>query len=129
MRNQYPNEWVDSLTVDDFTINRIITERGSDVDKKMEYISSYTVEDEEVKTVNYDTLAKEEEGRRVSMFIYFSINKRDYFTLKYGTVYYKWSRTIDEDNTDTSFIGTDLSIDEDIFSGEYMIVGETYIRE
>ena len=129
MRNQYPNEWVDSLTVDDFTINRIITERGSDVDKKMEYISSYTVEDEEVKTIDYDTLAKEEEGRRVSMFIYFSINKRDYFTLKYGTVYYKWSRTIDEDNTDTSFIGTDLSIDEDIFSGEYMIVGETYIRE
>lgn len=62
-------------------------------------------------------------------YYYITIIKRDYLTLKPGTVYYKWSRTIDEDVTEETFIGTDISIDTDTFSGEYMIVGETYIRE
>lgn len=61
--------------------------------------------------------------------IYFNLIKQDYFTLKYGTVYYKWSRTIDDNNNESTYIGTDLSIDADTFSGEYMIVGETLIRE
>lgn len=61
--------------------------------------------------------------------VYFNIIKKDYINLKYGTVYYKFSRTIDEDNTEQTFIGTDLSIDVDTFGGEYLIVGETYIRE
>jgi len=61
--------------------------------------------------------------------VYFSVVKRDFINLKQGTVYYKRSRTIDEDVNDITFIGTDLSIDVDTFPGEFLIVGETYIRE
>lgn len=61
--------------------------------------------------------------------IKFRITKHEYMKIKYGTVYYKWSRTINIDNTNSSFIGTELSIDIDTFPGEYMIVGETFIRE
>lgn len=62
-------------------------------------------------------------------FIYFNVLKSQYMTLKPGTVYHKWSRTINEDTNELTFIGTDLCVDEEDFSGEYMIVGETLIRE
>jgi hypothetical protein len=49
--------------------------------------------------------------------------------LKYGTVYLKRCRVIDEDVNDITFLGTNLSIDVDTFPGEFLIVGETYVRE
>ena len=61
--------------------------------------------------------------------VYFKITKRKYLTLKRGTQYLKWTRTVDEDINDLTYIGSDLSIDIDTFPGEFMIVGETYIRE
>lgn len=62
-------------------------------------------------------------------FIFFTLTKTDYIYLKQGTVYKKWSRVIDKDVNDFTFIGTDLAIDQDTFSGEYLIVGETLTRE
>lgn len=56
-------------------------------------------------------------------------NIEDKFTLKKGTVYYKWSRTIQPVLNNNSFIGKSLVIDGDTFPGKYKIVGETYIRE
>ena len=53
----------------------------------------------------------------------------DKFTLKKGTIYYKWSRTIQPVLSDNGFIGQSLIIDGDSFPGKYKIVGETYIRE
>ena len=61
-------------------------------------------------------------------YVYFNVTKREYIHLKYGTIYYKMTRTMDEDNNDITFLGTELSIDSDTFSGEYMLVGETVIR-
>ena len=61
-------------------------------------------------------------------YVYFNVIKREYIHLKYGTIYYKMTRTMDEDNNDITFLGTELSIDSDTFSGEYMLVGETVIR-
>ena len=66
---------------------------------------------------------------RISPHVYYQITKHDYITLKFGTVYYKWTRTINEDISGESLIGIDLSIDADTFPGEYLIVGETYIRQ
>ena len=100
LRNQYDESWVDSLTKNDYTINKITNTDGEDI-KPLDGI----------------------------YLIYFTVTKRDYINLKYGTVYYKWTRTIDIDNTAEIFIGTDISIDADSFSGEYMIVGESLIRE
>lgn len=100
LRNQYDESWVDSLTKNDYTINKITNTDGEDT-KPLDGI----------------------------YLIYFTVTKRDYINLKYGTVYYKWTRTIDVDNTAETFIGTDISIDADSFSGEYMIVGESLIRE
>lgn len=68
-------------------------------------------------------------GMMITPNVYYQIIKHDYITLKFGTVYYKWSRTINDDISGESLIGIDLSIDADTFPGEYMIVGETYIRQ
>lgn len=62
-------------------------------------------------------------------FIKFKLIKHEYITLKYGMVYYKFTRTINSDITNETFLGTNLSIDVDSFPGEYLIVGETYVRE
>ena len=51
------------------------------------------------------------------------------FILKKGTVYYKWSRTIQPILNDVSFLGKSLVIDGNTFPDKYKIVGETYIRE
>ena len=58
---------------------------------------------------------------------YIKFNQPKVMHLRPGTVYYKWSRTIPTDNLNT-YIGTDIDISTDYFSGEYMIVGETLIR-
>lgn len=58
------------------------------------------------------------------------VTDSDLFTIKQGTVYYKWSRTVkrkvgDEDGT----LGKTFVIDAETFPETYKIVGETYIRE
>lgn len=60
---------------------------------------------------------------------FFLVIKRQYFTLKYGTTYYKKTRVIDTDNNDITFLGIDVPIDYDTFSGEYMIVGKTMVKD
>lgn len=51
------------------------------------------------------------------------------FTLKHGTIYYKWSRTVAQFDNPNTMLGTDLIINAEIFPAEYRIVGETYVRE
>lgn len=119
LRNQYDNDWVNSLTDDDYVVNKVTDQYGYTHQISGKYEILNTIDN---KTVEYMS----EDG---FFLVYFNIIKRDYITLKYGTIYYKWSRTIDEDNTELTFIGTDLSIDVDTFPGEFMIVGETLIRE
>lgn len=60
---------------------------------------------------------------------FFIVTKRQYFTLKYGTTYYKKTRVIDTDDNDITFLGIDVPIDYDTFSGEYMIVGKTEVKD
>lgn len=51
------------------------------------------------------------------------------FVLKPGTGYLKWSRTVKYiSNDDEGSLGNTLVIDAETFSGDYKIVGETYIR-
>lgn len=51
------------------------------------------------------------------------------FTLKPGTGYLKWTRTVKPiDGADDSVLGNTLVIDSETFSGDYKIVCETYIR-
>lgn len=127
MRNQYPDEWVDSLTYDDYVINKVTNQYGEQllIDKQFR-----TVKDGNNVMIDSDDGAYPEMVKSNGYYlVYFSILKRDYYYLKYGTTYLKRTRTIDEDVNDITFIGTDLSIDVDTFPGEFLIVGETYIRE
>lgn len=134
LENQYDKEWVDSLTEDDYVINRITDHFGRTIvaNSRAEIVNPTNPEGftvlSTVGTRNNKTYAKytTEDG---FFLIYFNIIKRDYINLKFGTTYYKWSRTIDEDVNDITYIGTDISIDADTFSGEYLIVGETLVRE
>lgn len=81
----------------------------------------------EVITSNYKiTNIKFQSG---SILIKYVKKNPNLFRIKKGTVYYKWTRTIDEPGSIYTTIGTDLMIDADTFSDEYRIVGETYIRE
>lgn len=96
-KNIMSQEWIDSLTNDDYKI-----------------ITTTPIFNDNIIT---------------KYFVNFKITKHEYLIIKYGTVYYKWSRTINTDSSNMTFIGTDLNIDVDTFPGEYMIVGETYIRE
>lgn len=52
----------------------------------------------------------------------------DSFTLKQGTIYYKFTRTIDLIEVPDMLIGTELTINPETFPGEYRVVGETYVR-
>ena len=53
----------------------------------------------------------------------------DEFTLKLGTVYYKWTRTVKrKEYEDDDILGRTLVIDAETFPGVYRIVGETYIH-
>lgn len=55
-------------------------------------------------------------------------NESDEFTIKMGTVYYKWTRTVSRSLADDSTLGKTLVIDAETFPDAYKIVGETYIR-
>jgi hypothetical protein len=61
--------------------------------------------------------------------VLFLVTKRDYITLKYGTFYYKKERVIDTDDNDISFLGIDIPINYDTFKGEYLIVGDTMVKD
>jgi hypothetical protein len=127
MRNQYPDEWVDSLTYDDYVINKITNKYGEEliIDKLFR-----TVKDgNNIMTGSGDDYGPEMVESNDYYLVYFNILKRDYYYLKYGTVYLKRCRVIDEDVNDITFLGTNLSIDVDTFPGEFLIVGETYVRE
>lgn len=53
----------------------------------------------------------------------------DEFTIKMGTVYYKWTRTVKYKESDNdAILGKTLVIDAETFPDVYKIVGETYIR-
>lgn len=49
--------------------------------------------------------------------------------LKKGTLYYKWTRTIQQKIDDKDMLGKTLIINSNIFPDKFRIVGETYIRE
>ncbi len=52
------------------------------------------------------------------------------FTIRKGTVYYKWTRTVKyKEFEEDGILGRTLVIDADTFPDNYRIVGETYIRE
>ena len=56
--------------------------------------------------------------------------EKEDFTLRIGTKYLKWSRTVKRKNgSDDGVIGRTLVINADTFPDVYKIVGETYIRE
>lgn len=61
--------------------------------------------------------------------IFFKITKHETIKLKQGTRYYKWSKTINEDTNNETFLGTEISINSNTFCGEFLITGETLIRE
>lgn len=53
----------------------------------------------------------------------------DKFSIKMGTIYYKWTRTIKKKEfEDDGILGRTFVIDADTFPENYRIVGETYIR-
>ena len=51
------------------------------------------------------------------------------FTLKYGTVYFKFTRTVTKLRDPDTMLGIDLKINAEVFPAEYKVVGETFIRE
>lgn len=54
----------------------------------------------------------------------------DEFTIKLGTIYYKWTRTVKyKEGIDDGILGKTLVIDAETFPDAYKIVGECYIRE
>lgn len=51
------------------------------------------------------------------------------FTIKTGTIYYKWTRTVKyRESDDDGILGKTFVIDAETFPETYRIVGETYIR-
>lgn len=50
------------------------------------------------------------------------------FTLKYGTPYGKWTRTVDMFDNSFTMLGTDIIINQETFPAEYKIIGEFPIR-
>lgn len=121
LQNQYDAGWVESLTDKDFVVNRVTDQFGNDIIENFSIIKQGDNPYEEGH-VAY-------EYKPDCYLVYFNVVKRDFINLKLGTVYYKRTRTIDEDVNNITFIGTDLSIDIDTFPGEFLIVGETYVRE
>lgn len=55
---------------------------------------------------------------------------QDEFVLKEGQHYFKYTKTIlTEEQSNNSTLGQEILINTDTFSGEYRIVGETYVRD
>lgn len=119
--NQYSDEWIESLTTDDYVVDKIID--------NYEYID-YETQTAQSQNFLYYTTDREMANEKSNVhLIYFTIRKHEYIVLKRGTTYKKWTRTIDEDNTHLTYIGTNLSIDIDQLQGEFLVTGETLIRE
>lgn len=56
-------------------------------------------------------------------------DETDEFTIKMGTIYYKWTRTVKyKESEDDGILGKTFVIDAETFPEAYRIVGETYIR-
>ena len=127
LKNQYEEDWVDNLTHSDYVINSVTDQYGNEISQLKEFSMVKRGENTVIK-IGDKTYATYEDAENCYL-VYFNVIKRDFINLKQGTIYYKRSRTIDEDVNDITFIGTDLSIDVDTFPGEFMIVGETYVRE
>lgn len=114
---------------------RVYSEKAPKTIECFEAIKSYLtlqypkdwIDDLELKDIVINKITQRDSESNYH-YVYFNVLKREYITLKYGTLYLKRNRTIDEDNNDITFLGTELSIDNDTFSGEYMIVGETVIK-
>lgn len=122
LQNQYDEEWVENLTHDDYVVNTVTDQYGNEVTIPEDFT---LIKDGDDVLSGGDIYEK----KKNCYLVYFNVIKRDFINLKQGTVYYKRTRTIDEDVNDITFIGTNLSIDVDTFPGEYLIVGETYVRE
>ena len=60
---------------------------------------------------------------------YDSSQQDKWFTLKQGTEYFKWTRTVTPRDNANSILGKTLVINTNTFPQEFKIVGETYIRE
>ena len=120
-RGQYDDEWIDSLTYGDYIINKVVDRYNNVFDSDFEIIEQGDTPYNQQGEVLYD-------GELDCYLVYFTILKHEYIYLKYGTVYYKRRRTVDEDENDITYLGTNLSIDVDTFPGEYMITGLTTIR-
>lgn len=118
---QYDDEWVESLTYGDFVVNKVVDKYGETVETQGFQI----IQEGDDPWTRRDIAYQSEPNY---FLVYFNILKREYLQLKYGTVYYKRRRTIDEDENDITFLGTNVSIDVDTFPGEYLISGTTYIR-
>ena len=121
-RGQYDDEWIDSLTNADYIVNKVVDNYGDEIDPRNFEI----VEEGDAPFLQGEVQHTTEPDY---FLVYFNILKREYLHLKYGTVYYKLSRTMDEDENDITFLGTDLLIDVDTFPGEYLITGNTFIRD
>lgn len=68
-------------------------------------------------------------GYPVSISVDIIFEVTDTFTIKLGTVYYKWTRTVKhKEYEDDDILGRTLVIDAETFPETYRIVGETYIR-
>lgn len=56
-------------------------------------------------------------------------DENDIFTIKTGTIYYKWTRTVKhKESEEDGVLGKTFVIDAETFPDTYRIVGETYIR-
>lgn len=83
------------------------------------------------RNVNEFIQQKEENGVMSLAIAYWCLNyelkEKNVFTIKQGTPYYKWSRTVNK--YDDYTLGRAITLDTNSFLGEYKIVGETYIRD
>ena len=92
----------------------------------------YTNDKKGSYTIYYDVrtmqpLLLDENGNLIDE--YDSSQKDKWFTLKQGTEYFKWTRTVTPRDNANSILGKTLVINTNTFPQEFKIVGETYIRE
>ena len=126
---------------DNKTLLKLKNKISNNSDIEIEAITSDLVLDQvdRFQNVNSRLIRVEDDGITTRIYLqkpiikYHMIKKGNdnpnIIRIKKGTIYYKWTRTIDDkDNIDT-YIGRDLVIDSNTFPETYKIVGETYIRE
>lgn len=120
-----------------YSLNKISNELQLAVDeivKNGELISGIRMPDNGVIISSEITIkrAQNQNGEYLNSYDYIAdivFEVSDEFTLKLGTVYYKWTRTVKrKEYEDDDILGRTLVIDAETFPGVYRIVGETYIR-